>query len=71
VKLKTGFSCNCKYLNGEKCSSFFKEEELLSLRMRHFELDNTVLDLVILAQIQSHLHSGEETSRVTRVTLVL
>lgn len=60
VKLNTDFSSNCKYLNEEKCSSFFKEEELLSLRMRHLELDNTALDLVILAQIQSHLHCGEE-----------
>ena len=33
VKLKISFSCNCKYFNGEKCSLFFKEGELLSLRI--------------------------------------
>ena len=54
-KLQMGFSCNCKYYNGGKCSLFFKEEELLSLRMRHFELESTALDLVVLAQIRSHL----------------
>lgn len=63
VKLKISFSCNCKYFNAEKCSSFFKEGELLSLRMSHLEMDNTVLDMVVLVQIQSHLHSGEETTK--------
>lgn len=61
MKLQMGFVCNCKYFNGGKCSSALKEEELLSLRMRHLELDSTALDLVILAQIRSHIHRGQET----------
>lgn len=61
IKLKTGFFCTCKYFNGDKCSLSFKEDELLSLRMKHLELDNTALDMVVLAQIRSHLHCGQQT----------
>lgn len=46
---------------GESISSFFKEGELLSLMMSRLEMDNSVLDKVVLAQIRSHLHCGGET----------
>lgn len=61
IKLKTGFFCNCKYFNGKKCALSFNEEELLSLRMRHLELDTPALGMIVLDQIRSHLHCGQKT----------
>ena len=66
LKLKEEFSCRCMFFNGENCSLYFKEELLPSLRMMYMEMDNTTLDLLILAQIRSHIHKGQETVK-TRI----
>jgi len=68
AKLNVVFSCNCKFYNGGKCSSSFKHQELLSLMMRYLEMDSVALDLVVLGQIQSHLHCGEETVRTKKAS---
>ena len=52
---KGTFSCKCKLQKGN-CSALFAEVELLSLRMHHLEMENKDLDLIVLAQIRSHLH---------------
>ena len=62
LKLKEGFLAAVCF-SMEKCSSYFKEEELLLLRMMHMEMENTTLDLLILAPIRCHIHKGKEMAK--------
>ena len=52
--------CGCKKAtNGQPCSSSFSSQDIIAHRLDMSELDHTELDLVIMAQLQSGMHSDK------------
>ena len=56
AKLSHNFKCKCSFFKGSSCSSYFRLQQLVSLRMKHLEMDRDVLDMIILTHIRSHIH---------------